>query len=205
MGQFRVLYLGETLLACYVETLQQFRQTPAELTRLRSMLDDISNVAESQQSQPIHSPADSLEYPTNELPQGWLDSRCRGLLQIAMDLPMLDLCSHDTREKLKREIAGFLSSEGYDDFDLSVVLKNGKRGRRVTQYIARWVYDRGRTLIKYPSRFGSEYICYALMEPPPNWRGTLFTTVQCDRVERSDPELVRAATLHHLVIPGVHA
>jgi hypothetical protein len=80
------------------------------------------------------------------------------------------------------------------DFDVSIA---GTKERRLTQPISRWAYERSFQGIKYTSRFEHDFTCWAIFE------GASFTAAgDPEVIARDDPDLIRAAHIFDLRLPG---
>jgi hypothetical protein len=144
--QFRVLYVAEQRIACFVETLARFRPSVELLAAWRAMPE-----------------ADVPEPPLQVglIPRDWLADRLMARVLLSPGQRWLDLRAFETREALRAELVGTLHALGLDDLDVS-----GVRGSRrpLTQAIARWAYERGYQGIVYSSRFHDAYRCWAVFE-----------------------------------------
>jgi hypothetical protein len=144
-GEFRVLYAAETLLACFVETLANFRPSIELLATLQRTPDGDNAGVE----------------PVAGFVGDWRHNRSIGILRLLPDQRWADLRSLETRETLRVELASTLLSLGWTDLDLSDALG---RSRPLTQAIARWLYERGWHGIAYASRFNCSFHCWAIFE-----------------------------------------
>ena len=153
---YRVLYLGETRLACFLEILQGFRPDFAYFSRIAVLPDG----------------DDDPDLPTDEMifddamrvSRRWL--RGKSMQAVAVDLNdhCVDLRSLPRRDSLRSELADDLIALGVHDVDLSTVMSTN---RGVTHHLSRYFYDDGSKAIRYISRFGCEYGNVALFEGVP--------------------------------------
>ena len=141
-GEFRVLYAGESRLACFVETLAPLRPSLADISAL--------SVA-----------AGAKVRPVSRISADWRRARRIARLRLVPGRRWLDLRAPETCETLRSEFAAALLRLGMIDFDVS-----GARGpsRELTQGIARWAFDRDFAGIAYRSRFDDRLDCWAIFE-----------------------------------------
>lgn len=133
---FRVLYVAEQRLACFVESLASLR---APLDRL----------------------ARGGRRPRPRVPDEWIRIRCAGQLRLRSGQRWLDLRRLETAEALRAELAPLLRQLALPDLDVSVL-----RGpsRPLTRAVGRWAYDAGFQGIAYRSRFHDGLDCWAIFE-----------------------------------------
>jgi hypothetical protein len=179
-GVFRVLYLAEQRLACFLETLARFRvDLPllAELAELGpgEVGDDVPRLG--------------------SIAGDWLATRRIGWLQPLPDLRVLDLRALETRETLRGEPAGFLAHRGYRDLDLGELLR---QDRVLTQHVSRWAHDQGYRGMVYPSRFGAALACWALHGGEAAATGNPFIPLGTAPIAPDDPDLWEAVRLFGL-------
>jgi hypothetical protein len=158
-SHFRVLYLGYTLMTCFIEILQGFRPDLAYIASIADLDDgdddpdlpsdeDLADVARGVSSSWLRRKAiQEMPLPTEQL----FDR-------------IVDLSSQGMRENMRQQLAVELHSLGEQDFDLGTVIT---LRREVTQFIARYLHDSGMIGIEYPSRFGPGHTCLALFEGAP--------------------------------------
>jgi hypothetical protein len=178
--RFRTLYVADTRLACFLETLQAFRPTPANLERWNA----------------TRGPDE--QYPPPAVPDDWHVRRVVGRVRIDGPMPLLDARAFATCTVLRADLASTLVRLKLPDLDPSTV-----RGpyRELTQEIAGWAYDRGYQGIVYRSRFDdglSEPLdCLALFGVDGIAQ---VRPVGVDPIRRDDPDLLLAATQHRLAL-----
>jgi len=173
LGGFRVLYAGETRLACFVETLAPLRPSVADIAALSAA-------------------AGVAIRPSRQIPADWRSARRIARLELFSGHRWLDLRAPETCEVLRTELAGVLLRLGMTDFDVS-----GARGpsRELTQRIARWAFDWGFAGIAYRSRFDDRLDCWAIFD------GGYFAPVGSPTpIRRDNPELRTAAQRLGLVV-----
>jgi len=135
---FRVLYLAERRLGCFVESVARFRVPVVVLKE-----------------------AGASVIPRGRVPASWRKMRCVGRLRLLPEQSWLDLRTMETAEVLRVEFALRLHQLGLADLDVS-----GLRGpsRALTRAIGRWAYDAGYQGIAYKSRFHDALDCWAVFE-----------------------------------------
>jgi len=133
---FRVLYLAEQRLACFVEGLAPLRL-------------------------PLDRLAAGGPRPLGRVPQDWIDRRCAGKVRVPPGQRWLDLRRLETAEALRTELAPLLRQLGLPDLDVSIL-----RGpsRPLTRAVGRWAYDAGFQGVAYRSRFDDALDCWAIFE-----------------------------------------
>lgn len=179
-GNYRVLYFGSTLAACFGETLARLRPD----TKLLSLVEDewkhlgFMDVG--------HVPAD------------WRHRRSAVQVSLAPDAPFVDVEATATREYLRAELATGLAALGHAELDISTV-----RGpdRRVTRMISEWTYnavdDEGFARyqgIRYLSRLEDGWECWAVFDDAE------ITVNETLPITMGMPELVEVAELFGLRI-----
>jgi hypothetical protein len=179
LAEFRVLYLAEQRLACFIETFAPFRPDLAILADLGAI-----DGGDSADRTP----------PMGQIPRDWLTTHRIGWLQPRPELKALDLRALETREAIRSDLAPLLRVRGYHDFDLGVALN---QDRTLTQHISRWAYERGYRGIAYTSRFGSEFDCWVLHSEPID-SDPPFEPLGVAPIERNDPDLLAAMRLFRL-------
>ncbi|MFN8635154.1 MAG: RES domain-containing protein [Chloroflexota bacterium] len=141
-GMFRVLYVAERQLGCFVETLAPLRASVADIAALSRA-------------------AGATIRPVRRIPLDWCQERRIARLRLRAGYRWLDLRAPETCEVLRAELADLLVRLGLTDFDVS-----GARGpsRALTQHIARWAYEHSFAGIAYRSRFADSLDCWAVFE-----------------------------------------
>ena len=179
--RFRVLYVAEQRRACFVEGMAQFRPSLEALARERAVV----------------GAAEPLE--GGIVPTSWTRSRMTGRVRLAEGQRWLDLRELSVRETLRPHFAAQLLQLGIPDLDLSAVTRSDEVGRRLTQRIAGWAYERRYQGVIYQSRLGGHrervYDCRAIFE------GSRFEIVgDAEPVSLEDEDLVAVAELFNLTI-----
>lgn len=191
-GQFRTLYVGDSLFACLVEVLAKFRPEKAAALGIASIHADGS---------------DDEAYPTwqaGTLDRDWLETR----LAAAGDLlgKYCSITHSQTIAHLRPRFLELARELGAADFDASLLKDSAPRS--LTRAIARWLYDRVEDKagagsvdgIGFLSRHGDDLRLWAVFERPddepmtPRIHGTHQIPLRDDSVE-----LIRAFHLHGLI------
>jgi hypothetical protein len=149
-GQYRVLYFGTKLEACFAETLSRLRPQPG----LREVIG-----------------ADWTELgfmPVGAVPADWRHRRLAVRARPIGDLPFLDAEAAETLAILRDALAPSLALYGYDDLDVALVRGRDKRVPRAISYWAfRQESHEGEPQfagVRYTSRLGDEFECWALFD-----------------------------------------
>jgi len=146
---YGVLYFGSTLQACFAETL----------ARLRPSVKLFALVEDEWRQQGFMA--------AGTVPADWRQRRTAVRVRLPGAARFVDVESPLTHQFLRVELAPALAALGIDDLDVSTV-----RGpdRQVTQMISEWAYmvndgDKARFAgIRYCSRLGSQWECWAVFE-----------------------------------------
>ena len=143
LGQFRVLYVAEQRVGCFIESLARFRPDLTLLARLAAVTGVVGPI------------------PTPIVPADWYRRRTVGQLRLLPGQRWLDLRAPETLQSLRAELAQTLVRLGLPDLDVSAA-----RGpsRELTRQIARWAYERDLQGVVYRSRFGDHVDCWAIFE-----------------------------------------
>jgi hypothetical protein len=147
---FRTCYFATDPVACFGETLSRFRPNPA-----------LADAAKEEGFMGI-----------GQVPADWRHQRIIIQAKLAPtsarpNLRFLDVESLETREQLRKDLAGILAVYGYSDLDVSTV-RGGDR--RITRWISKWAHgqraDDGAAFagIRYLSRLSSEWECWAVFD-----------------------------------------
>lgn len=168
-----MLYLGTSRTACFAETLSRYRPSPAMIELL----------ADDQ---------DAAFMPVGSVPQDWRLQRVIARVAVDRRATFVDVDAPETLTYLTHRMAAHLPSLGYPaPLDLSDV--HG-RDRALTRAIATAIFternEAGDFLydgIKYTSRFGPDWECWAVFE------GTQATLTSCEPIRADDHDLVDLA------------
>lgn len=135
---YRILYVAEQRLGCFIEAIARFRIPLAVL-----------------------KDAGPRAVLLARVPASWQASRCIGQVRLAAGQHFLDLRTIETTEVLRAELAPLLHRLGFFDLDVS-----GVRGpsRTLTMAISRWAHAHGFQGIVYRSRFDDALDCWAVFE-----------------------------------------
>lgn len=191
-GQFRVLYVGATRLACFLEVTAQFRPDPGVAAELDAIVGD----------------AEDADYPViviGVIPSDWRARRLVGQAQIAGRY--VDIGAKESLSWLRGRFASRLIHYRVPDIDGGAIRSTVPRS--LTQEMSSVIY--ATTLadgplpdgIRFESRHGNDLILHAVYERPSEGDGET-SRLLTDRVERAiDPagsELLEAARIHGLVL-----
>jgi hypothetical protein len=146
---YGVLYFGTSLEACFAETLARLRPS----LELLALVDDDWRAAGFM--------------PPGNVPADWRQRRTAVHVRLPPSTLFVDVDDPLTHQYLRAELAPALAALGIQDLDVSTV-----RGpdRRITQMISEWAYmaaqdDQPRYAgLRYCSRLGSEWECWALFD-----------------------------------------
>ena len=174
LDHFRVLYLAERRVGCFVESLARFRPDIDLLARLAAI-----------KGTPFLLPAPVV-------PADWYRRRRVGMLTVLTGQLWLDLRVPETLQELRVEMASTLVSLGLPDLDVSAA-----RGpsRELTRQIARWAYERDFRGIAYRSRFADDLDCWAIFEG-----AAISPAGPPEVIALDDPDLEDAARLFGLTV-----
>lgn len=120
---FRTIYAGDDLFACYVEVLAPLRPD------MPSGIDLLAEIEED--------PADSIAYPTPQagvVPKSWLEGRMWA--QARLSGQFVDVTAAATVRDLRPRFLGLAQKLGFADFD-AAALKTA-HPRELTQRVAAW-------------------------------------------------------------------
>ena len=153
LGDYRVLYCGSTLDACFGETLARLRPDPALLAVIGDEWRELGFMS------------------LGAVPADWRHRRLAVRVRPRPGFDFLDVEATRTHQVLREELAPVLTHLGYDDLDVGLV-----RGpdRRVTRAIAHWAWsqadDEGNARfagVRYLSRLNSAWECWAIFHDVP--------------------------------------
>lgn len=180
VGDFRVLYFGRTLEACFGETLARFRPS----------IELLAAVKDEWRDRGFLEPG--------AIPREWRERRIAVRVRFDTSWGFVDVEDADTIEVFRSELAKPLLALGHRDLDISLI-----RGpdRRITRLISQWVHDQsdadGEPLyagIRYLSRLDSRWEC-----------GAAYGDVRIVELVRQpifldDPSLRRVARTFDLIV-----
>ncbi|SHX96086.1 Uncharacterised protein [Mycobacteroides abscessus subsp. abscessus] len=188
-GIWRTLYVGSSLLACYLELLARFRPDPVLVDELAVIDDDGDESAEA-------------TTPAGLLPRSW----CTNRLVSAADMAgcFAAVGSHTSLPALRQQFWGHARRAGLPDFDAAAI-RIGEP-RELTQAISSWIYNLvtpdGEPLsgIQFHSRHGDGLLLWAIYERDhASVIATELSGFDTDEdVRPDDPDLVEAMRIHRL-------
>lgn len=149
-GQFRTVYVAESLLGCLLEVLSRFRPDP----QLAAELDTI-----------VVDAADDQQFPTalaGQVPTAWLEPRCAGTALLTGTF--IDVRSPGTVREIRHHLGAHATTLGVTDLDAASLKLSSPRA--FTQHVAAWVYQQpvNPTGIRFGSRHGDELTLWAVFE-----------------------------------------
>lgn len=177
-GNFRTLYVGQSLLACLIELLADFRPDPMVEASLEEIDED---------------PADARDHPTapcRVIDPSWCDTRCVGTGSLTGRFCVV--AASATLAALHPQFVGTALRLGLKDFDAAAV-KDG-RVRALTQAIATHLH---RTTsvngVRFNSRHGDDLCLWAIFERADDRQVTsCVTDTAVHALSRDDPDLAKA-------------
>lgn len=180
-ADFETSYYGTNPSACFAETLAHRRPKPA-------LLDLIAD-------------GDEWKYfmAPGKIEAEWRRKRLltRVILEEA-DQRFLDLQNHRTLAWINREFRAVLLLADLDEITVDTITKGD---RKVTRYIASWIYkfrdSSGEPLfagLRYSSRHGGDLECWAVFDR------TRIKPVETRTIRSDDPDLRRIAELFGLTV-----
>lgn len=186
-GIWRTLYVGSSLLACYLELLARFRPDPVLVNEL-AVIDDEDNADET--------------VPAGLLPRSWCTNRLVSASDMAGCFAMLG--SHESLPTLRQQFWRHAKRAGLADFDAAAI-RIGEP-RELTQAISSWVYrlvtPDGEPLsgIQFHSRHGDGLLLWAIYERDHTSEvaAELTEFAVDDYVRPSDADLAEAMRIHRL-------
>lgn len=189
-NSWRVLYLGDTALAGYLEVLAHFRADP--------VLDELDDIDVED--------TDEREAPTaggqGRVPRSWLTDRLR--VEAQFSGRYLDVAHPTSLAALHRKFGRAANNLGTDaGVDLSAITSGS---RDLTQQISASLYnlefDSHRSYldgIEYPSRHGATLTLWALYERPAHRELTEITSIKSvTPTSATDPDFQQAMQIHGL-------
>lgn len=155
--RFRVIYCATQREAAFAEVVSRFRQRPG----LNPVLAQIEDVEESLRDA-LGGAVDPDFLDHNLLESDWLQRRRIGHTRIGAHGEFVDISHADSLAHLNETLAPLLTLLGIEQLDLSSITNPDPRV--LTQYAARYIYHRGFAGIRYTSRLGANWVCWALFE-----------------------------------------
>lgn len=191
-GEFRTVYAGATLLACFLEVLAHFRPDPVLAAELDGIILDLEDMEDDQRSP-----------PPGQVPHSWLlprriaSARLTGAYCAVTAGPSIAAL-----RLLFREAARSLGSQ---DFDAAALKDAGRR--ELTQAVTRYVHSARRDLagIAFRSRHGDEHQLWAIFERPSDGEvSPHLAELTSTPIAPTNPDLVEAFSLFGLSwAPGI--
>lgn len=155
--RFRVLYCATEREAAFAEVTARFRQRPRLNDALSRIDDDEETITDALAG------AVDPDYPDHGLLEyDWLQRRRLGSTRISTQRSIIDVSHADTLAHLNEQIVPLLHGFGIEELDLSSITRSSPR--ILTQLAARYMYQQGFAGIRYVSRLGNNWECWALFE-----------------------------------------
>lgn len=183
-GNFRTLYVGESLLACFLEVLAFARADEYLAAALEDIEEDV---------------ADAADYPTisiGTVSPSWLAPR--RAVKATLDGRFCHVTAAETVAYLYPRFIGMTLAQGHDDFDAGI-LKNGA-ARSITQAVSASLYlERDIDGLRFTSRHGDELTLWCIYERPgdPPVSPHLFQLEEAN-LQEDHPEILEAFRLLNL-------
>ena len=180
-GQFRTVYAGQSLLACFIEVFAKYRRDP----HLAVTLEDI-----------VEDPADAIEFPARApaaVSYRWLEDRCAS--SATLHGAFCTVAAAGTIASLWPRFIDIAHRYGAADFDASAMKDSGPRD--LTRTIASWLYRQTEPSvdgIEFASRHGDDLTLWAVFERPSadSDASPLLSDVTASDLSPETPELVAA-------------
>lgn len=188
-GIWRTLYVGSSLLACYLELLARFRPDPVLVDEL-AMIDDEDGAD------------NGATVPAGLLPRSWCTNRLASAADMAGHFAMVG--SHESLPTLRQRFWRLARQAGLPDFDAAAIRVG--EPRELTQAISSWVYGLvtpdGIPLsgIQFHSRHGDGLLLWAIYERDhaSAVAAELGDFDVDQQVQSGDPDLAEAMRIHRL-------
>ncbi len=155
--RFRVIYCATQREAAFAEVVSRFRQRPG----LNAVLDQIDDDEETLQES-LRGAIDPDFTDHNLLESDWLQRRRIGYTRIVPHDDFVDISDADSLAHLNEVLAPLLAWLKIDQLDLSSITSQNLR--LLTQCAARYIYSCEFAGIRYTSRLGANWECWALFE-----------------------------------------
>lgn len=136
-----MLYCATESVGAFGETIARFRTSPRLWLQLQHITDDV---------------AIDPSLTGGEVPVDWRIQRLLGVTRLDAALTFVDIAAPESHAYLTRELATLLSALDITELDLSALMD--KRQRRLTQEIARFVYEQIDPETGIPAFAGLRYV-----------------------------------------------
>ena len=118
----------------------------------------------------------------------WMHRRRIGHTVLRPKARFVDISHSSTLAHLNEQLGSIAALQGIQDIDLSAMTS---QARRLTQYAARYVHEQGYAGIRYSSRLGQNWECWALFED--RFAHGAGTPGFPDAISPDDPDLLAIA------------
>ncbi|QHC68922.1 RES domain-containing protein (plasmid) [Rathayibacter sp. VKM Ac-2759] len=189
-GSYRTVYAGQSIFACYIEVLAQFRPDPI-------LTEDLDSIVEDEVDRSI--------YPTIQpgiVPETWFEPRRVG--GAVLTGRYCDVGHSTTISTLRPFFIADALRFGLDDFDSSAI--QNSKPRELTQAVGRSIFsETGPELqnmfdgVRFLSRHGNEVELWAIFERSDDAEVSgHLGEISIYSIWLGDPELKQALDLHGL-------
>ncbi len=188
-GGYRVLYVGSTPYACYVEVLAQFRPDPDVALEIAALSHDSRDV----------------RFPTTAggtVPLSWATPRRLGSAQLRGSY--VDVQHANTIAALRPRFLSLARRLGFRDFDGGAI--RVPEPRALTQAVSRFLWEHTHDDgVHFESRFGNRLTIYAVFERAATShagleRSALLSAERDEAVPVDSPDFLGALSLHGLTL-----
>ncbi len=155
-AQYRVVYSASQREAAIGEVTARFRLDPRLIQKLAWITEDDEPIDVA-----LHGIVDPMHRDHGLLEHDWLQRRRLGHTIIDSEIVFVDIAHADSLAHLNVVLAPLLDSLDVREFDMSSVTGPS---RRLTQIASRYLYSQGFAGIRYTSRLGRNWECWALFE-----------------------------------------
>lgn len=155
-ARYRVVYCATQREAAFGEITARFRLNPRLIQGLTRITDDDEPIEDT-----LHGIVDPAHRDHGLLGHDWLQRRRWGHTIIDSDTLFVDIAHADSLAHLNVVLAPLLDSLNIREFDMSSATGPS---RRLTQIASRYLYSQGFAGIRYTSRLGRNWECWALFE-----------------------------------------
>lgn len=154
--RFRVLYCATQRQAAFGETTARFRQVPELIARLARIEDDEESIDLT-----LQGAVDPDYHAHGLLEHDWLQRRRIGHTRLDPTGQFVDISHANSLAHLNEVLTPIREMQKIAQIDLSAI---SGQSRRLTQYVSRYIYTSGFSGIRYSSRLGDNWECWALFE-----------------------------------------
>lgn len=154
--RYRVVYCATQREAAFGEVTARFRLDPRLIQGLAGITDDDEPIEDT-----LNGIVDPLHHDHGLLGYDWLQRRRLGHTMIESDTLFVDIAHANSLAHLNVVLAPLFDSLDIREFDMSSVTGPS---RRLTQIASRYLFRQGFAGVRYTSRLGRNWDCWALFE-----------------------------------------